>query len=159
VLGQWLNDETLWRVQQAYLADAAATPYLRADRTIRGPLIAAMQTRPVPDLIYRKAVDDTVIGTVKVKKDETVVVAVAGVTEQRREAGVPDVMPIFGGDRRAAEHPTHACPGYEIGMGLLLGIMAALMESGIYAPTPSLFTVITQRAARTPAAGAEERVI
>ena len=31
--------------------------------------------------------------------------------------------PLFGGDRSLTPHPTHACPGFEMGFGILLGIV------------------------------------
>ena len=41
----------------------------------------------------------------------------------------PDPYPVFGGDRGLAAHPTHACPGFWAGMGVLLGIVAGTMEA------------------------------
>jgi lysophospholipase L1-like esterase len=40
---------------------------------------------------------------------------------------VADLSPVFGGVREAGG-PTHACPGYEAAMGVLLGFITALMD-------------------------------
>jgi hypothetical protein len=39
---------------------------------------------------------------------------------------------MFGGDRRDAVEPAplHACPGYAMAMGVMLGVSAAVLEAG-----------------------------
>ena len=91
-------------------------------------LIRAMQERPVPDMIYRTATVDRPLGAVTIKKDETVVLSIASVTTEILSQGRSDISPIFGGLRSDLVHPTHACPAYNAGFGLLLGMVAALVE-------------------------------
>jgi len=45
--------------------------------------------------------------------------------------GINTEHAIFGGDRSTTPHATHACPGYAMAMGVLLGAINAVLE-----PTP-----------------------
>ena len=36
---------------------------------------------------------------------------------------------IFGGNRSKNDHPTHACPGYKMAIGVMLGMLAGLLGS------------------------------
>jgi hypothetical protein len=38
------------------------------------------------------------------------------------------VFPVFGGDRKPTPHPTHACPGYEAAIGVMLGFVNGWLE-------------------------------
>ena len=48
-----------------------------------------------------------------------------------------DLMLMFGGDRSANPPPPHACPGYAMATGVLLGVLSALLEAGTLRPTGS----------------------
>ena len=53
-----------------------------------------------------------------------------------------DVSPAFGG-KRVKPHPTHACPGDDAAMGVLLGVLAAFVdvrEQMRPSPAPLAFT-------------------
>ncbi|MGV2480169.1 UNVERIFIED_CONTAM: acyl-CoA dehydrogenase, partial [Salmonella enterica subsp. enterica serovar Weltevreden] len=45
--------------------------------------------------------------------------ALAVGTAQAALDGSDDVYPVFGGDRRATEHPVHACPASRFAMGTM----------------------------------------
>jgi hypothetical protein len=78
-----------------------------------------------------------VLGPVKVKPGDRIVVAIVSATQQKLAAGAADVFPVFGGDRGAAAAPLHACPGHAAGMGLLLGTVCALLQApGDLRPSP-----------------------
>ncbi|MEJ2089733.1 MAG: hypothetical protein P8Y69_14915, partial [Gammaproteobacteria bacterium] len=62
---------------------------------------------------------------VPVKEGEMVVVGLVSATAQ---SDFTDVSPAFGGSYHADPKPTHACPGRKLGMGTLLGMIAALFE-------------------------------
>ncbi|MGH6782442.1 MAG: hypothetical protein ACREB5_10080, partial [Sphingomonadaceae bacterium] len=51
----WIDSRTIWRVQQAYLAAPGATAYERASAALLDPLRRAMQQRPAPDMVWRRA--------------------------------------------------------------------------------------------------------
>jgi hypothetical protein len=84
------------------------------------------------------------------------VIGMVSAVQQDRMAHPPpaqkDVYPVFGGDRRTAKHHTHACPGYEAGMGVLLGAFTALCEVGTLLPTPAPGTVRLRGPTVAPAA-------
>jgi hypothetical protein len=84
-----------------------------------------------------------VIGTEAVQAGDRIVLALVSATQAELAAGGPDVYPIFGGNRRAPSPPTHACPGYDAAIGVLLGFVAALLEvpeSMRAAPVPLALT-------------------
>ena len=48
-----------------------------------------------------------------------------------RKEGSSRVDPVFGGVRQAGgTSPVHACPGYEAAMGVIEGVLGALLEGG-----------------------------
>jgi len=57
------------------------------------------------------------------------VVGIVSAMQQSRLEGEPGIGPVFGGDRHTAPHPTHACPGQEMAMGVMLGLLAALLDT------------------------------
>ena len=149
VLNLWLGDETLWRVQQRMLEaigheaddDPAHKIYRTASAVLRIDLERAMQTRPVPPLLHRTVIKARPLRWVSLNEGDRVVVGMAGVTQQALSRGASDVMPIFGGDRNVPDHPIHACPGYHIAMGVLLGLLSAILTAGTLTPAPGLLTV------------------
>ena len=128
-LFDWLNERTLWDVQSAWLLRPPGdTPYRKALAAIAPALKRAMKMRPVPELVWRTVRQPHRLGDVEVRKDDRVVVSIVSATQQGLGDDASDVYPVFGGDRRAPQHPTHACPAYEIATGVLLGTIAALVD-------------------------------
>lgn len=120
-------------LKAAYLANPEPDPYLRAEQVIRRPLIAAMQGAPTPPAIWRTARRDHVLEgdpPVEVKAGDRLFINIDSATREDLGNGIVDPFPIFGGDRSQDPRPTHACPGFEAGMGVLLGIFAGLMQAG-----------------------------
>ena len=110
-----------------------------------------MLARPVPSLLYRTVTEATTlggvggVGAVELRPGDRVVIAMSAVTQEIQQGKRLDVMPIFGGDRKADGHPTHACPGYDIATGVLLGILTAVVEKKPSAPAPALVTIRVPR--------------
>lgn len=137
-LYDWLENNTLWRHQQAYRTGAPATPtpteaYSRAKAALDVPLRYSMRKRPAPDLLYRTATTAGPIGNVQVNVGEKVIVATGPSCEGEDYEQRIDVGAIFGGLRTyPAGYPTHthACPAYKMAMGMMLGIIAALLDAG-----------------------------
>jgi hypothetical protein len=73
-------------------------------------------------MIHRRATRDLVLGDVQVSKGEMIVVGLVSATAER---GFMDIAPAFGGTYGSA---THACPGRKLGMGTLLGMIAAMFD-------------------------------
>lgn len=161
-LNQWLRDGTFWSLRATLLerrtarasADATeADAYSDANEFVRAPLMSAMQLRPSPELAWRTATERHTLGSVTVEPGDVIVLAIVSATQQCLQEGTRDVFPIFGGDRRKQPHPTHACPGYQLAMGVMLGVLSALLEvkeSMRPSPAPLSFTFEGPRANAAP---------
>lgn len=132
-LYEWVNDRSLWDLQVEYLADQGPA-YARASSVLGPPLRRTMQLRPVPELVWRTARVAHDLGTVKVEAGERIVVSIVSATQERLAEDNDELVALFGGERGKA---THACPGYKMAMGMLLGMLAGLMETAVLKPTPS----------------------
>jgi cytochrome P450 len=106
-----------------------------------------MQRRPVPDIVYRTATQRYKLNGETIEPHERVVLLIASATQEvaaRPDADPnrPDVTLAFGGDRKNdPKHPTHACPAYEMGTGVLLGMISAMLEATTLTPTESPLSV------------------
>jgi Dyp-type peroxidase family len=152
IMYTWLTDQTLWRVQQDLLLlrppvcptvpAQIRAEYRRAQVAVMPSLLRAMQARPVPDMVYRTATQRACLGGVDVEAGDRVVVLIGSVTQELAAKGCGrDVHPVFGRNRDTRPQPTHACPGYEMGLGVVLGLTTTLLEAGPLAPTSSPFIV------------------
>ena len=131
-LNEWLRDGTFWSLRVALRA-AKGSPFDKAKRILDKPLREVMLLRPSPGMIWRRATRDHSLGAGKcpVHKGQTVALSIASATQQSLETAPHDskaIYAIFGGDRKAEPHPTHACPGYNAAMGILLGTLSAFLE-------------------------------
>jgi hypothetical protein len=129
----WISDEKLWRLQQD-LCSRPDADYHHARHVLERPLHKAMMERPIPDLLYRTATRDAELGGLRIRAGERVVVSLAAATGEMLGENRIDVAPVFGGMRSEVPHPTHACPGYEMAMGVLLGMFAAVLQAGTLSP-------------------------
>jgi Dyp-type peroxidase family len=136
-LYEWMNDKSLWLLQQELAASSVQDEYERASQVLLEPLERTMQHRPVPDVVWRTAAKAHELGNVRVKRKDRLVVGIASATQEDLEAGRVDVAPVFGGIRGKPRAPTHACPAYNAAMGTFLGTLSALLEAGTIRPTPS----------------------
>jgi len=108
-----------------------------------GDLIKAMLFAPVPDSIWRTTNSAFKIeGTsLDMEADEKLIFEIAKTAKTGLLSGqITDMEAfhkdmIFGGDRKSKDgYPQHACPGYDMGMGIILGMLAAQF-TGL--PSPS----------------------
>jgi hypothetical protein len=136
VLYEWVNDRSLWDHQLAYLADRG-TPLVKACNVLMQPLSQTLMLRPVPELVWRTALFGHSLGPVEVRPGDRIVVSIVSATQECLISGKDGLHLIFGGNRREDPHPTHACPGYRIAVGVMLGILAALLEKTRLKPTLS----------------------
>jgi Dyp-type peroxidase family len=148
-LNEWLRDGTFWALRTAWAQRGEADAYERAKALLEEPLKEVMQLRPSPELVWRRVKGGGVrIGKEKLADGDTVVLSLVSATQQSLREDKPgakrDVTPIFGGRRTPdGAHPAHACPGYEAGMGVLLGMLAGLAdvkERMRPSPAPLAFT-------------------
>ena len=131
VVKAWQRTATLMALGAKLKASAATDDFLRAHEVIELPMRQAMQMQPTPDFIWRLAKKDHTLGTrnpVQVKAGDKIYLSIVQATQEDLRAGNDDVCPIFGGDRSKDPHPIHACPGFEMGFGILLGIVYGVVE-------------------------------
>ena len=146
LLNELLRDGSFWSLRAAWCAQQGGVPFDNATILFTGPLVRAMQFRPSPELVWRRATQGGLrIGEVDIHAGDTIIAALVSAAHQRLESGVDDISVVFGGARKPApaRHPTHACPGYHAGMGVLLGMLAGFMnvtETMRPSPAPLAFT-------------------
>lgn len=135
VLMKWIGDRSLWDRQQEFLALARQPDYDDASRLLRQQLLCTMSASPVPYMDWRTVVEDTEICGVKVKADKDKPLIV-GLGSAMQDAGETSKL-MFGGstDPDDPEYTTHACPGYGMAVGAMLGSVAALLTAGSLRPT------------------------
>jgi Dyp-type peroxidase family len=147
VLYDWLKEKTFWRIQEDLFSSCETDAYRRAKTVIEQPLKGGMQARPVPNMVWRTAIDEHKLGAEPVKPGDIVVVGIESATQEYAAHGVADISPVFGGQRSANLRGTHACPAYNMSMGILMGVSSALLEAGSIRPTAApLVVILTGRA-------------
>jgi Dyp-type peroxidase family len=142
VLALWLRDETLWRAQLE-LRVAEGDVFKRAE-AIRSRLERAMLTLAVPSMLHRTVIAPAALAGYDLQPSEHLVLLIsAAAREILTRGGDLDLAIVFGGDRqRDPNHPTHACPGKKIATGVLMGLLAAILDVGELKPGPGLVTVL-----------------
>ena len=78
---------------------------------------------------YRRAHGGRVAAQVEVEPGDIVVAGAISATQQSLQQGKLELYQAFGGNRRAADHPTHACPGADPALAVMIGFFSALVES------------------------------
>lgn len=133
VLAAWVQTRKLWELQPQWNAvppetQNAPPPYAEAVACLRPTLVATLTQRPTPFQIWRKARVAHRLGQVDVEAGRVVVVGLGSATQQdplRHHIA-------FGGDRADPNGPPpHACSGYGMGMGVMLGVIAAVLDAGV----------------------------
>jgi hypothetical protein len=127
----WQRTATLMALSAQLKANKQTDDFTRAHEVVEPPLRQAMQMQPTPDFIWRTAKKDHTLGTknpVQVKAGDKIYLSIVQATQSDLRAGSDDVCPIFGGDRSKRPHPMHACPGFEMGFGILLGVVYGVVE-------------------------------
>jgi hypothetical protein len=162
--GDGRHTPTLWDLQARLLqagaeADAAAeggaegsagTGAAEAYETVRDhlrpPLIAQMRRCPIPTAVWREPAGSPVpADPTGVNEPDKIVIGLHGVMQDPQ---APDLM-MWGGTWRGDPaypdlHTLHACPGYGMSTGVLLGIAAGLVLAGSLrvSPSPTIVYVV-----------------
>jgi hypothetical protein len=127
----WQRSATFLALQGKLKTSAQTDNFARAKEVIEQPMQEAMQMAPTPDAVWRTAVREHTLGTknpVPVRPGDKIYVNILQATRGDLRSGVTDVCPVFGGNRRVMPHPTHACPGFEMAMGVLLGTIYGVVD-------------------------------
>lgn len=127
----WQKTATFMVLQAKLKSSSQTDEFLRAHEVIEPPLQETMQMMPVPDAVWRTAVKEHTLGSknpVQVHPGDKIYVSIIQAMQEDLRAGITDVCPVFGGNRSVKPHPTHACPGFEMAMGVLLGIIYGVVD-------------------------------
>jgi hypothetical protein len=136
IVKTWQRTATLLALQAKLNASKETDEFVKAHQIVEPPMRETMQMQPTPDWLWRKAKKDHTLGTknpVQVHAGDKIYLSIAQATQEELRGGGNDICPLFGGDRSKSPHPTHACPGFEMGFGILLGIVYAVVD---FQPTP-----------------------
>jgi hypothetical protein len=132
ILNEWLREGVLWSLRGRY-AGSPAADFTEACNRLGGDFIPAMLLRAVPELIWRTATVAHSLGEephqIAVNPGEVIVAGAVSATQQTLVEGGNYLYHAFGGNRRVQGHPTHACPGADPALALMLGFFSALVES------------------------------
>lgn len=145
ILNEWLREGVLWKLRARFAGDPT-DDFTDACNRLGDDFIPAMQLRAVPEIIWRTATVSHTLGDgehmVEVKPGEIVVASSVSATQQCLAEGSRQYHHAFGGNRRAADHPTHACPGADPALAVMLGFFSALVESDLpLRPGPGPLTI------------------
>ncbi|MFV0281405.1 MAG: hypothetical protein ACK5JM_11700 [Rhodoblastus sp.] len=145
ILNEWLREGVLWKLR-ARFAGKPASDFTEACNRLAGDFIPAFQLRAVPELIWRTATKGHTLGAgahkTRVEPGDVIVAGAVSATQQCLAAGSREYHHAFGGNRRAAEHPAHACPGADPAIALMIGFFSALVETPLpLRPGPAPLTV------------------
>jgi hypothetical protein len=131
IVKTWQRTATLLALQATLNASKETDEFVKAHEIVETPMRQTMQMQPTPDWLWRLAKKDHTIGSrnpVQVRAGDKIYLSITQATQEELHAGGNDVCPLFGGDRSQKPHPTHACPGFEMGFGILLGIVYAVVD-------------------------------
>jgi lysophospholipase L1-like esterase len=136
LLREWARDGRFWRLRgEAAVDPASLSTYASASQLVAGDLRDATGMRPMPQIIWRTARKPHRLGpagahAVDVEVGDILVLGLVSGTQQSLADGSGDGDRLmFGGVRSlTGPHPTHACPGFEAGMGAMVGTLAAMLS-------------------------------
>ena len=110
---------------------AAAARASRAMSVLHGPLLQTMRRGPVPYAVWRTAAAAPgSFGRTPVTPGQRIVVGLGAAVKAKKA----DPMLMFGGQRHGTNETVHACPGYKLALGILIGTTAALLRAGTLRP-------------------------
>lgn len=123
-------DGTYYQLAEKILALPDPVDPDAAVKILHDPMCKAMQAGPMPPAVWRKATRDHMLGPVAVREGDKINISIKNATMEDLRAGKVNVDAIFGGNRAHDPWPLHACPGYQLAMGIMFGTLVATMKSG-----------------------------
>jgi Dyp-type peroxidase family len=145
VLARWIGSGGLWDLQREWLyrEDGKARW-----EWLRGELLRSMVQDSVPYALPRTVAQDHDWHGLKLKKGQMVIIALGAAAAAKGA----DPRLMFGGARDDERTYAHACPGYELALQVMQGVVAALFEFGSLRPSPVPLTLITPDEPKRPPA-------
>lgn len=157
---EWLRDQTLWQLRARTTAGSLDSP--GAGRALlTADITRAMMLRPMPEFIWRTvvhphALEGTDGSVLALDPGERVVLGLMSATHQGLQGGGEDLTPVFGGDRWADPAPRHACPGMHAALGVIAGVLSAIVDTPLAMRPPSAGATLSFEG---PVAAREEPVL
>jgi len=134
ILAEWLREGAFWRLRGQCPRPPFAN-YQAAASFMREDFERGIQMRAAPELLWRTAAVDHTLGSgahaVSVQVGDRIVAGLLSATQANWSRGGSDYFPVFGGNRKAPSAPTHACPGTDAALALMMGFFAALLETDL----------------------------
>jgi hypothetical protein len=125
VMDLWLEKGKLQRVKSLMgdlaKGDSSSGPPPGDEHPLVRALYGTLVQDPLPFLLHRRAVAAVQLGTEAIVAGDTVVVNLASASTQ-----ASGVDYLFGG--KAGAGATHVCPGREMAIGVLLGVIVTLFD-------------------------------
>jgi len=171
IVSMWVKNQDLWQVQVLHegeiqsLGEAARNP--NADLSglltsaLPGPpllkrIFSSLKTLPVPAWLHRTAIQRTLLGSVPVEPGDRVVVNLSSTTLSSTAPASHQLL--FGGayssDKGVGpdQSPRHACPAQEMAIGVLAGMLVAVLErKAIRAESPLAISFVRLPPTEEPA--------
>lgn len=139
VLNELIESGELWRQQQSWqFASHGANDEqqaLIAQEVLTASVVQIMRRAPLPGLLHRTAMKRKILGGSKhketLKPGDHVVLCVAAAAQEKPSASAAAVL--FGGDYCPAgtHQATHPCPGQDMALGVMTGMLSAIFDAGI----------------------------
>jgi hypothetical protein len=137
---EWIKTKDLWRLRE-WLRSKAGTTLRRGEPAgpeiensrLAAALYRTMVHNPVPDLLHREAIGDVTItvadsdGLTRVIRIDAGDRVVVGLGSAAVDAP-GDYTLLFGGKHNPGSAPTHACPGRNLAIGVLLGLLVGVAK-------------------------------
>ncbi|HEY4067881.1 MAG TPA: hypothetical protein VGM74_13360 [Burkholderiaceae bacterium] len=149
VASAWLRPGVLSDFQTTLLdrrraAGAGDEPfgYALANQVLRTGMLGAMLQAPVPDMLWRIAKRDHTLGPLAIREGEHLIVGIISASQVVKDPHSAEHYVNFGGNYATGE-ALHACPGYAMAMGTLLGVFGAVLGAGALRPAGGMGLTIT----------------
>jgi Dyp-type peroxidase family len=133
VMSLWMESGDLWRVRQ-WARDGTPVAICANEGRVFRAMVEAMAQNPVPNLLPRTPVrkagvcprgaTEALPAPIDVPAGTPVVVSLASAAAD----GAPADSVLFGGAPAPQPRPIHSCPGKEMALGVMLGLITAIVE-------------------------------
>ena len=126
VVYDWIDNKELWRVQQDFNNNASSVDAETVREALEPWVLRGMRGCPIPDMLYRRTVEDVQLGGKSIAKNRMVTFSIGSAIAD--DPGVEKLL--FGGDYWTPKKPLHSCPGQRMGLYTIYGVLAAIFKSG-----------------------------
>jgi Dyp-type peroxidase family len=136
-LSQWIRRQELWRVQLrcepdlrqlSESLDGLTEEQLDKAESLWSVVYAALMAAPIPAWLHRTAIAETTLGAVPIQPGDRIVLNLGSIAIDKSNPQL-----LFGGrysdDKGAGstQTPQHACPAQPAALGVLLGMLSAVL--------------------------------